>query len=104
MKDDKTVSKSIRFPRALLERMDRAAKENGSSFSATVIDMLEHGAVVVIPEGREIAALLFEINHLLCEGLAADSCGIRAAIERLVEVIWEVSERYLEGSKDNGDR
>lgn len=101
---DKSVSKSIRFPSTLYERLERAAKEKGSSFSATVIDMLEHGSVVVIAEGGEIAALLFEISRMLREGSAADSNGIGAATERLVDCITAIHERYLEGGRVDGDR
>ena len=84
--------------------MERAAKEKGSSFSATVIDMLEHGSVVVIAEGREIAALLFEINQQLREGCDAGGGKIRMATDRLVDVVEGLYERYLNGGKVDGDR
>ena len=99
-----TVSKTIRFPQALYKRLEEAAEKKNGNFSATVIDMLEHGTVVVIPEGREIAALLFEISLQLRKGHDTDRAMIEEATGKLVNAIAEIHERCFKEGEIDGDR
>ena len=105
MRNNSSVSKTIRFPIEVYNQLDSIVKNGGKTFSAVVIERLTHGQTVTIVEGQTIARLLFEIKHMMKETDCAPDTErmLTEVADKIVDTLLEVYDKYMGGGGEHGN-